>query len=101
MALTRSWSGVTSQRMTVSVPPVVIGKASPSCPYRPLVNRTPLPFQYGPLDPPQTLAIPQLLQSEVWVILRLVMRGRTIMFTPGGLAPHQFTPKSGASEPER
>ena len=46
---------------------------------------------------PRSLATPQLLLSNVSIILSPVMRDLTTVFTPRGLAPLQFTPMSGAS----
>src|SRR5438552_19048515 len=40
---------------------------------------------------PRDLAILQLLLSGAWIILSLVMRGRTTVFPHRGLASHQFT----------
>ena len=45
---------------------------------------------------PRDLAIPQLLLSNVWAIVPLVMRDPTTVFIHRGLSPHQFTPMSGA-----
>jgi hypothetical protein len=41
---------------------------------------------------PRNLAIPQLLRSQVMVILPLAMRNLTTVFTHGGLSPRQVTP---------
>jgi hypothetical protein len=49
---------------------------------------------------PQDLTIPQLLLSNVWVIVPLIMRDPTTVFTHRGLSPHQFTPMSGAHQPD-
>src|ERR1043166_7595291 len=48
------------------------------------------------ISSPRRLATPQLLLSNVWAIVPLVMRGPTTVFTHRGLPPHQFTPMSGA-----
>ncbi len=45
---------------------------------------------------PRNLAIPQLLLSNVWAIVPLVLRDPMTVFTHRGLSPHQFTPMSGA-----
>jgi len=45
---------------------------------------------------PRDLAIPQLLLSNVWIILPLIQRDLMTVFTHRGLSPHQFTPMSGA-----
>jgi len=45
---------------------------------------------------PTNLAIPQLLRSNVSVIVPLVMRRPTTVFTHRGLSPRQLTPMSGA-----
>ena len=59
-----------------------------------------LPLRGADLSPvasfPRNLTIPQLLRSNVWAIVPLVMRGPTTAFTHRGLSPHQFTPMSGA-----
>ena len=47
---------------------------------------------------PRDLAIPQLLLSNVWAIVPLVLRDPTTVFTHRGLSPHQFTPMSGAHQ---
>jgi len=47
---------------------------------------------------PRNLAIPQLLLSNVWAIVPLVMRDPTTVFIHRGLSPHQFTPMSGAHQ---
>ena len=45
---------------------------------------------------PRDLAIPQLLLSNVWIILPLITRNPMTVFIHRGLSPHQFTPMSGA-----
>jgi len=50
---------------------------------------------------PRRLATPQLLLSNVWIIVPLVMRGPTTVFSHRGLPPHQFTPMSGAQSGSR
>ena len=45
---------------------------------------------------PRDLAIPQLLLSSAWAILPSVKDSSTTVFPHRGLAPHQFTPMSGA-----
>jgi len=45
------------------------------------------------------LAIPQLLLSSACVILLRVKANRILVFPHRGLAPHQFTPMSGADQP--
>jgi hypothetical protein len=47
---------------------------------------------------PRDLAIPQLLLSNVSIILPSIMKDRTTVFTHGGLPPHQLTPMSGAHQ---
>ena len=47
-------------------------------------------------EPGESLAAPQLLRSNVWAIVPLVMKGPTTVFLHRGLSPHQFTPMSGA-----
>src|ERR1041385_9214156 len=49
-------------------------------------------------EPGESLAAPQLLRSNVWAIVPLVMKGPTTVFLHRGLSPHQFTPMSGAHE---
>jgi hypothetical protein len=46
----------------------------------------------------RNFAIPQLLRSDVWANVPLVMRGPTTVFTHRKLSPHQFTPMSRAHE---
>ena len=48
---------------------------------------------------PRDLAIPQLLLSSACVILLRVKANRILVFPHRGLAPHQFTPMSGADQP--
>ena len=48
---------------------------------------------------PRDLAIPQLLLSNVWITLFLIMRNAMTVFTHRGLSPHQFTHMSGAHQP--
>ena len=45
---------------------------------------------------PRDLAIPQLLLSSACAILPSVKDSATTVFPHRGLAPHQFTPMSGA-----
>jgi hypothetical protein len=45
---------------------------------------------------PRDLAIPQLLLSSAYAILRTMKPGRMAVFPHRGLAPHQFAPMSGA-----
>ena len=45
---------------------------------------------------PRDLAIPQLLPSSASAILPSMRTGRIAVFPHRGLAPHQFTPMSGA-----
>ncbi len=58
---------------------------------------------------PRDLAIPQLLLSNVWITLPLVLRDLMTVFPHRGLpslaevldeggSPHQFTPRSGAHQ---
>jgi hypothetical protein len=47
---------------------------------------------------PRDLAIPQLLLSNVSIILPSIWKDPMIVFTHRGLAPHQFTPMSGAHQ---
>lgn len=47
---------------------------------------------------PRNLAMPQLLLSNVWIILPLIERDLMTVFTHRGLSPHQFTPMSGAHQ---
>ncbi len=42
--------------------------------------------------------MPQLLLSNVWIILPLIERDLMTVFTHRGLSPHQFTPMSGAHQ---
>jgi len=45
---------------------------------------------------PRHLAIPQLLLSNVSIILPFFLKNLMTLFTHRGLPPHQFTPMSGA-----
>jgi len=47
---------------------------------------------------PRDLATPQLLLSSASAILPTMTVGRTAVFPHRGLAPHQFTPMSGAHQ---
>ena len=47
---------------------------------------------------PRDLAIPQLLLSSACAILPTMKAGRMAVFPHRGLAPHQFTPMSGAHQ---
>src|ERR1041385_9410290 len=49
-------------------------------------------------EPGESLAAPQLLRSNVWAIVPLVMKGPTTVFLHRGLSPHQSTPMSGAHQ---
>ena len=48
---------------------------------------------------PRSLATPQLLLSNVLIILFLIPRNLMIVFAHRGLAPHQFMPMSGTHQP--
>ncbi len=50
---------------------------------------------------PTDLAVPQLLRSSTWARLSLAMRVSLTVFPYRGLAPHQFTPMSGAHKTTR
>ena len=49
---------------------------------------------------PRNLATPQLLLSNVWAILPPMLGSLITVFIHRGLAPHQFTPMSGAHKPD-
>ena len=53
--------------------------------------RRPYPSLMQPWDR-RNLTIPQLLRSNVWAIVPLVMKGPATVLTHRGLSPHQFTP---------
>jgi hypothetical protein len=44
------------------------------------------------------LTIPQLLLSNVWIMLRPIMKGLTTVFAHRVLSPHLFTPMSGTHQ---
>ena len=48
---------------------------------------------------PRDLAIPQLLLSSACGIVLTMKASPTAVFPHRGLAPHQFTPMSGADQP--
>src|SRR3989442_12153134 len=48
---------------------------------------------------PRDLAIPQLLLSSACAIVQAMKASPTAVFPHRGLAPHQFTPMSGAHKP--
>src|SRR5262245_16738591 len=50
---------------------------------------------------PRDLAIPQLLLSSACAIVLTMKASPTAVFPHRGLAPHQFTPMSGAHNPVR
>src|SRR5947207_9254048 len=50
---------------------------------------------------PRDLAIPQLLLSSACAIVLTMKASPTAMFPHRGLAPHQFTPMSGAHQADR
>jgi hypothetical protein len=50
---------------------------------------------------PRDLAIPQLLLSSACAIVLTMKASPTAVFPHRGLAPHQFTPMSGAHKPDR
>jgi hypothetical protein len=47
---------------------------------------------------PRHLAIPQLLLSNVSVILSFLLKNLITLFSHRGLSPHHFTPMSGAHQ---
>jgi hypothetical protein len=49
---------------------------------------------------PRDLAIPQLLLSSACAIVLTMKASPTAVFPHRGLAPHQFTPMSGAHKPD-